>query len=363
MTMDDKPKKPVSFSVGERRIGGSAAPFVVAEISGNHAGDIGRAFDLIEAAAAAGADAVKFQTYEADTLTINSSEPAFVVQTPLWQDQTLFDLYTKAQTPFAWHQRLFQKAADAGIMAFSAPFDPTAVDLLQSLDCPLYKIASCELVDLPLIARVAATGKPVIMSTGMATFDEIDEALTVATSAGAQDIALLHCVSGYPSVAADANLATLHELKRRFGVMVGLSDHSPGTTMAVAAVALGATIVEKHLCLERGDGSVDSDFSLEPIEFARLVHDCRDAHAALGAVADGPVAAEADSIRFRRSLFVVVDIAAGERITDRNVRSIRPAGGLHTRYYGDILGRTAVQDVKAGTPFAWDMIEKEGSGS
>ncbi len=363
MTMGDQPKRPLSFTVGKRRIGGPAAPFVVAEISGNHAGDIGRAFDLIDAAAAAGADAVKFQTYEADTLTINSKEPAFTVQTPLWRDQTLYDLYIKAQTPFVWHERLFQRAADAGILAFSAPFDPTAVDLLQSLDCPLYKIASCELVDLPLIMRVAATGKPMIMSTGMATFDEIDEALMAARSAGARDIALLHCVSGYPSSAADANLATLAELKHRFGTLVGLSDHSPGTTTAVAAVALGACIVEKHLCLERGDGSVDSDFSLEPDEFARLVGDCRNAHAALGTVANGPVAAEADSLRFRRSLFVVADIAPGDRITERNVRSIRPAGGLHTRYYADILGRTAVQTVKAGTPFAWDMIEKEGSGS
>lgn len=358
--MGQQQTKSTQFTVANRMVGAGCAPFVVAEISGNHAGDIHRAFELIDAAAAAGADAVKFQTYEADTITIDRKDQSFVVETSLWRNRSLYDLYKEAQTPFAWHERLFSHAQGAGIMAFSAPFDLTAVDLLQSLDCPLYKIASCELVDIPLIQQVAATGKPMIMSTGMASFDEIEEAVSAARSAGASDLALLHCVSGYPSEAKDANLVTLKELQQRFEVPVGLSDHSPGTTMAIAAVALGATIIEKHLCLSRADGSVDSDFSLEPEEFAALVKNCSEAYRALGKVADGPVGVEADSLRFRRSLFVVEDVAEGECFSAKNVRSIRPAGGLHTRYYAKILDLPAKRTIKAGTPFAWDMVDSEG---
>ena len=333
----------------DRQIGEGAAPFIVAEISGNHGGEIERAFSLIDAAADVGVDAVKFQTYEAHTLTVNSTDAAFIVKTPLWQNRSLFDLYSEAQTPFDWHERLFAHAKKKGILAFSAPFDLSAVDLLETLDCPLYKIASCELVDIPLIRRVAATGKPMIMSTGMATFAEIEEAVAAARDAGASNLALLHCVSGYPSTAADANLATIKAIADRFNCPVGLSDHSPGTLLPVAAVALGACIIEKHLCLERGDGSVDADFSLEPEEFARLVQDCREAYQALGGVADGPTMAEEDSLRFRRSLYVVEDMAAGERFTAQNLRSIRPAGGLHTRHHEEILGKIAVRDIKSGT--------------
>lgn len=348
-----------SFEVSDHTIGVNAPPFVVAEISGNHGGDIGKAFALIEAAAATGADAVKFQTYEPQTITIRSDKPEFVVQTDLWKGQNLYDLYEKAQTPFAWHERLFAKAADAGITAFSAPFDQSAVDLLQSLNCPLYKIASCELVDLPLIEKVAATGKPMIMSTGMASFDEVEEAITCAREAGAQELAVLHCISGYPSTPSDANLATMIGLRDRFECIVGLSDHSPNSTIAVAAVALGAKIVEKHICLERGDGSVDSDFSLNPAEFQKLVQDCKDAHTALGREVDGAAAAEQDSLRFRRSLFVVADVAAGETFTSDNVRSIRPASGLHTRHYRALLGQKAACNIAAGTPLAWDMVDKD----
>ena len=348
------------FTLEGRQIGGGAVPFVVAEISGNHGGDITRAFSLIDAATDAGADAVKFQTYEAHTLTVDSNAEAFIVKTPLWQDRSLFELYQEAQTPFRWHERLFDHARSRGILAFSAPFDLTAVDLLEGLDCPLYKIASCELVDFPLIRRVAATGKPVIMSTGMATFTEIEEAVAAARSAGASNLALLHCVSGYPSTAADANLATIKAIADQFDCPVGLSDHSPGTLLPVAAVVLGASIIEKHLCLKRGDGSVDADFSLEPEEFAQLVRDCRDAHIALGAPADGPTDVEADSLRFRRSLYVVEDITAGQCFTAQNVRSIRPSGGLHTRHYDEVLGKIATQDIKSGTPLAWDMLDREG---
>lgn len=358
--MSQQPENSMGFSIGSRTIGAGAPPFIVAEISGNHGGRIEKAFELIDAAATAGASAVKFQTYEADTLTINSREKAFVVDTPLWRGRALYDLYREAQTPFSWHADLFAKATDAGILAFSAPFDLTAVDLLEGLGCPLYKIASCELVDIGLIKAVARTGKPMVLSTGMAAFDEIEEALAAARAAGAHDIALLHCISGYPSTAGDANLITLAALAERFGTVIGLSDHSPGVTLPVAAVALGADIIEKHLCLERGDGAVDSDFSLEPEEFATLVVACRDAHAALGQVVDGPVDAEADSLRFRRSLFVVADISAGERFTSRHVRSIRPAGGLHTRHLDAVVGAVATRDVRAGTPLAWDMLDNQG---
>lgn len=360
--MPEKGFQSQAFSVAGRAIGPGHSPFIVAEISGNHGGDIERAYDLIAAAAASGADAVKFQTYEAGTITIKNDAPAFVVENELWRGRSLYDLYREAQTPFHWHERLFQKAADAGITAFSAPFDPTAVDLLESLDCPLYKIASCELVDIPLIEKVASTGKPVIMSTGMATFAEMEEAVVAARACGASDVALLHCVSGYPSSSADANLATLSELGSRFDVPVGLSDHSPGTLVPTAAVALGACIVEKHLCLQRGDGTVDSDFSLTPDEFSELVQACRETHSAIGAPIDGAIAAETDSLRFRRSLYVVEDVAAGDAFTERNVRSIRPSGGLHTRHLNEILGSRAAENIKVGTPLAWDMVDRrEGS--
>ncbi len=358
--MQQAMKSKREFMLTDRQVGGNAAPFVVAEISGNHGGDIERAFALIDAAADAGADAVKFQTYEARTLTVDSNDDAFIVKTPLWQDRSLFELYSEAQTPFDWHERLFEHARARNIMAFSAPFDLTAVDLLERLDCPLYKIASCELVDIPLIRRVAATGKPMIMSSGMATFDEIEEAVMAVRSAGAEDLALLHCVSGYPSTAADANLATIQAIAARFECPVGLSDHSPGTLLPVAAIALGASIIEKHLCLARGDGSVDADFSLEPEEFADLVRACRDAHSAMGKVADGPSDVEKDSLRFRRSLYVVEDMASGEPFTPENTRSIRPTGGLHTRHLDDVLGKTARVDIKSGTPLAWEMVDREG---
>ncbi len=349
-----------SFEVVDHTIGADAPPFMVAEISGNHGGDIGKAFALIEAAAGAGADAVKFQTYEPQTITIKSNKPAFVVETELWKGQSLYDLYDRAQTPFDWHERLFAKAAEVGITAFSAPFDTSAVELLELLGCPLYKIASCELVDLPLIEKVSATGKPVIMSTGMATFKEIEEAIATAKSAGARDLAILHCISGYPSAASDANLASIPALQNQFQCIVGLSDHSPGSTISTAAVALGAKIIEKHICLERRDGSVDSDFSLEPEEFKTLVQNCRDAHAAIGTVVDGATTAERDSLRFRRSLFVVSDVREGEPFTAENLRSIRPSGGLHTRHLNELIGRKATRDIVAGTPLAWEMVDKNG---
>jgi N-acetylneuraminate synthase len=337
-------------------VGGSTRPFIIAEISGNHGGSLERAFELIHAAKAAGADAVKFQTYEPQTLTIRSNKQSFVVETDLWQGRTLFDLYSQAQTPFAWHAHLFSEAQKAGITAFSAPFDPSAVALLEGLDCPFYKIASCELVDIPLIKRVAETGKPMIMSTGMASMADVEEAVEAATTSGCRDLALLHCVSGYPTPVSQANLARMAVLQKEFGGIVGLSDHSIGTTVPVAAVAMGAAIIEKHICLAHDDGAVDSEFSLTPNEFKDMVQACHDAHAATRACTDVSPG-EADSLRFRRSLYVVEPIEKGDVFTVQNVRSIRPAGGLHCRHYDDIIGQHAADDVSAGTALAWGHVE------
>lgn len=356
---DGQLPRPADFKLRDQVIGTGLSPFVIAEISGNHGGKIENAYALIAAAKRAGASAVKFQTYEADTITINSDKPDFVVDTALWRGRTLYDLYCEAQTPFAWHEDLFKCAASEGIIAFSAPFDHTAVDLLERLNCPLYKIASCELVDIPLIKRVAQTGKPIIMSSGMASFDEIAEALTAARSFGERDIVLLHCVSGYPTDVADANLASIIKLREKFGVHVGLSDHSKGTIVAACATALGASVIEKHICLSRVDGTVDSDFSLTPDEFKELVKSCQTAHSTFGKPVDGALTAEADSLRFRRSLYVVADMKTGEQFTPENMRSIRPSAGIHTRYYEGVLGKTATIDIAAGTALDWDMIDAQ----
>ncbi len=351
----------LQFDINDRTIGEGFSPYIIAEISGNHMGNIDTAFALIEAAKNAGADAVKFQTYEAHTITLDSDAPSFVVQEDLWKGERLYDLYKKAQTPFAWHKALFQKAKDVGITAFSAPFDHTAVDLLESLDTPAYKIASCELVDIPLLKRVAKTGKPVILSSGMATEAEINEALSTLRENGASEIALLHCISGYPTPFSDANIKTIAKLRDKYDVPIGISDHTLGLTVPIAATALGVTIIEKHICLDRASGAVDAAFSLEPDELAALVSHCRDAYAALGSALLKPVASEADSLRFRRSLYFTKDIAAGERITSGTVRSLRPAGGLHTRHLDEIVGRTAKSEIKAGTPVAWNLLSQETS--
>lgn len=360
MNQNTQHKDVGSFHVEGRTVGASSPPFIIAEMSGNHGGDIEQAFALIRAAKQAGADAVKFQTYEASTITINHASDAFVVQTALWQGRTLYDLYSEAQTPFSWHADLFACAREEGILAFSAPFDHTAVDLLESLSCPLYKVASCEIVDIPLIRRIAQTGKPMIMSTGMASYTEIAEALEAARGAGAEHIAILHCVSGYPTALSDANLSSITKLKEMFDVQVGLSDHSKGTVAATCATAMGATIIEKHLCSARADGAVDSDFSLEPDEFADLVGACKAAHSVLGHPVDGASSAEADSLRFRRSLYVVSDMKSGDIFSKENVRSIRPAGGLHTRYYDDVLGRVTTCDIQAGTALDWQLVDGGG---
>jgi N-acetylneuraminate synthase len=345
-----------AFRIEGRSVGGSAPPYMVAEMSGNHNGEIARAFALIDAAKAAGADAVKLQTYTADTITIDSDRPEFLITDGLWRNRRLYELYQEAHTPWEWHEPLFAHARKVGITIFSTPFDHTAVDLLERLGAPAYKIASFELPDLPLIERVAQTGKPVIMSTGLASLEEIEEAVAAARAAGCRNLVLLHCVSSYPAPAAESNLRRIPELSRRFGVAAGLSDHTMGISVPVAAVALGAAMVEKHFTLARADGGVDSTFSLERDELAALVPAMRDAHAALGDGTFVRATTEVGNLRFRRSLFAVADIAAGEPLTRANVRSIRPGNGLAPKHLKDVLGRAATRPVARGEPLSWDMV-------
>src|SRR6201996_6826695 len=315
-------------AIAGRAIGPDQPPYVIAEMSGNHNGDIERAFRLIDAAADAGADAVKLQTYTADTITIDHDGPGFLIQGGLWHGRRLHELYQEAHTPWDWHPRLFEHAREIGVTAFSSPFDPTAIAFLESLDAPAYKVASFEIVDTPLIAAMARTGKPLIISTGLASPDDIAEAVAAARDAGDEELILLHCTSGYPTPASQMHLRTMMDLGAAHGTLVGLSDHTMGTAVSVAAVALGACVIEKHFCLARADGGPDAAFSLEPNELARLVSDCRAAWEALGGVHYEEVEAEAASRDHRRSLYVVADVRAGEPLTLDNIRSIRPGFGL-----------------------------------
>ena len=344
------------FAIAGRPVGGAAPPFVIAELSGNHNGDIDRARRLIDAAAEAGADAVKLQTYTPDTITLDHDGPGFRLESGLWAGRTLHELYAEAHTPYAWHAPLFAHARAQGLVIFSSVFDETAVDLLQGLDAPAYKIASFEAVDLPLIARAAATGKPLIISTGMASPVEIAAALAAARSHGTGGVALLHCVSAYPARFSDAKLATIPRLAADFGCVAGLSDHTPGTVAAVVAVALGAAVIEKHVTLDRADGGPDSSFSLEPGELAQLVRDCRDAHATLGEAGYARGMEESANRTYRRSLYVVADVARGACLGPEHIRSIRPGFGLPPSELDAVLGRPATRALKRGEPLAWDMV-------
>lgn len=345
-----------SFAIAGRPIGTEHPPFVIAELSGNHNGDIERALALIDAAAEAGADAVKLQTYTADTITIDHDGPGFRLEGGLWHGRTLYDLYSEAFTPFEWHEALFARARERGLICFSSPFDETAVELLEKLDAPAFKIASFEAVDLPLIARAARSGKPLIISTGMTSPEEIGRAVDAARNAGAGGVALLHCVSAYPAAFAEANLAMIPRLAADYGCVVGLSDHTPGTAAAVAAIALGARVIEKHFTLARTDGGPDAAFSLEPAELKALTHDCRAAFDALGVAAYKRSETEAHNRQFRRSLYVVRDVPQGAVLTAADVRSIRPGYGLDPARLPEVLGRTAARALKRGEPFAMDMI-------
>jgi N-acetylneuraminate synthase len=355
------------ITIGGRRVGAGQAVYVVAEMSANHGGSYERALRLVEVAKEVGADAVKLQTYTADTLTLDSDAEAFRVGGgTLWDGRTLHDLYREAHTPWEWQPRLKVRADQIGIDLFSSPFDATAVEFLERMAVPAHKIASFEIVDLDLIRRVARTGKPVILSTGMASHAEIEEAVRVAREAGAGGVALLKCTSAYPAPPEEMNLRAIPALAEEFDVPVGLSDHTLGTAVPVAAVALGACIVEKHLTLSRADGGPDSAFSLEPGEFRTMVEGIRTAEQALGSARHGIGAAEARSRSFRRSLFVVRDVRRGEVFTADNVRSIRPAGGLPPREIGHVLGRHASRDLARGTPMSADMVadsDGESSGS
>jgi N-acetylneuraminate synthase len=340
-----------------RRIADDAPPYLIAELSANHNGDIERAFALMAMARAAGADAVKLQTYTADTITLDCDRPDFQIAAGPWAGRRLHDLYREAHTPWEWHPALFAKGRELGITVFSTPFDPTAVRLLEDVNAPAYKIASFEVIDLPLIECVARTGKPMVISTGMADLGEIGEAVEAARRAGAREIALLHCVSAYPAPPEDANLRTIAHLGEAFDVVPGLSDHTLGTAVAIAAVALGARVIEKHVTLRRADGGPDSAFSLEPEELEALVSGCRAAHAALGRISYDRQASEKGNLMFRRSLYAVEDIRAGEAITGGNVRSIRPGHGLPPKHLPSVLGRTARTDIPRGTALDWALLD------
>jgi N-acetylneuraminate synthase len=311
---------------------------------------------MIDAAAATGCDAIKIQTYTADTITMDVDRPEFRIHGGLWDGRSLYDLYQEAQTPYEWHPALFARARDLGVTLFSSPFDETAVDLLDGLGAPAYKIASFEAIDLPLIRHAAAKGKPLIISTGMANLAEITAAKAAALEAGAAGVVLLHCVSSYPAALEDANVRTVSDMAERFGCPIGLSDHTPGAAASVAAVALGASVVEKHFTLARADGGPDAAFSLEPGEFAALVADCKAAWRALGRAHYDLLGSERGNLAFRRSLYVAADVAAGEILSRQNVRSIRPGLGLAPAELDRVLGRPAARDLKRGEPLAWDMV-------
>jgi len=346
------------IQIAHRSIGADAPPFIIAEMSGNHNQSLERALQIVEAAAKAGAHALKIQTYTPDTMTIDLDEREFHISDSksLWSGTSLYKLYGEAYTPWEWHKPIFDRARELGIIAFSTPFDDTAVDFLESLDVPCYKIASFENTDLPLIRRVAATGKPLIISTGMATVAELDETVRAARGAGCKDLVLLKCTSTYPATAANTNILTIPHLRELFGCEVGLSDHTMGVGVSVASVALGATVIEKHFTLDRADGGVDSTFSMEPAEMAQLVAETERAWQALGHVSYGPTDDEKKSVQFRRSLYVVQDLKAGDVLTKDNVRAIRPGLGLPTKYLVHVLGKTVKQDVKRGTALGWGLL-------
>ena len=347
------------LNIAHRSIGTGYAPFVIAEMSGNHNQSLDRALAIVDAAAKAGAHALKLQTYTPDTMTIDVKDGEFFISDPasLWAGQTIYDLYRQAHTPWDWHKPIFDRARDLGMLAFSSPFDETAVDFLETLDVPCYKIASFEAVDLPLIRRVARTGKPMIISTGMATVAELHEAVTAAREAGCRALTLLKCTSTYPATPVHSNLVTIPHLRALFDCEVGLSDHTMGIGAAVAAVALGASVIEKHFTLDRADGGVDSSFSLEPQEFAALVTETERAWQALGTISYGPTAAETRAVTRRRSVYAVRDIAEGEMLTRDNIRCIRPGHGLKPKHYEDVLGKRAKTALSRGTPLTFDVID------
>ena len=345
------------ISIDGRKIGTDYAPYIIAEMSANHNGSIENAFKIIEQAKRCGADAVKLQTYTADTITLNSRAPEFMIRGTLWDGQALHELYQKAHMPWDWHKPLFDFAREQGITIFSSPFDFSAVDLLESLNAPAYKIASFEMVDLPLIRYVAQTGKPMIISTGMADADEIAEAVETAKSAGCRELVVLHCVSGYPAPAADYNLHTLPDMAARFGTLVGLSDHTLDNTTAVASVVLGACVIEKHFTLDRNGGGADDSFSLEPDGLQALCRDSKTAWQALGRVHYGLKSSEQGNVQFRRSLYFVKDLQKGDTIDETCIRSVRPGFGIAPKHFDELIGKRLTRNVQANTKTDWADFE------
>ncbi|BAY60648.1 N-acetylneuraminic acid synthase domain-containing protein [Calothrix brevissima NIES-22] len=346
------------INIADKKIGADSLPFVVAELSGNHNQSLELALEIVDAAAKAGAHALKLQTYTADTMTLDIKDGDFYIDNPnsLWHGQSLYQLYQQAYTPWEWHKPIFERCKQRGIICFSTPFDITAVDFLESLEVPCYKIASFENTDLPLIRKVASTGKPMIISTGMATISELDETVQTAREAGCKDLILLKCTSTYPATPKDSNLLTIPHLRDLFNVQVGLSDHTMGIGVAVASVALGATFIEKHFTLRRADGGVDSAFSMEPEEMHQLVVETEKAWQSLGKINYGPTQAEKASLNFRRSLYVATDMKAGDIFTPHNLKAVRPGFGLPPKYYDFLLGKRIKQDIKKGTPVRWDWL-------
>ncbi|WP_340639923.1 pseudaminic acid synthase [Bacillus atrophaeus] len=346
------------INIDGRSIGPHHPPFIIAEMSGNHNQSLERAFKIIEAAAKAGAHALKIQTYTADTMTLNMNTKDFTIEdnNSLWSGSTLYTLYQQAYTPWEWHKPIFDKCRELGMIPLSTPFDESAVDFLEDLGVPIYKIASFENTDIPLIKKVAATGKPIIISTGMATVAEIDETIRAAKEAGCKELILLKCTSTYPASPENTNISTIPHMIELFNCQVGLSDHTMGTGVAVASVALGATVIEKHFTLSRADGGVDSAFSLEPHELKELVIETERAWQALGQITYGPTDKEKASLKFRRSIYVKKDIKAGEIFTKENIKVVRPGYGLEPKYFDLIIGRTAKKHISAGTPLGWDYI-------
>jgi pseudaminic acid synthase len=346
------------FKIQDRQIGLQVRPYLIAEMSGNHNQSLERALEIVDAAAAVGADAIKLQTYKAETMTLNVRSPGFVIndEKSLWNGRQLYELYEEAHTPWEWHAPIMQRATAHGLHCFSTPFDDTAVDFLESLNVPAYKIASFENTDLPLIRKVASTGKPMIISTGMANIAEIDEAVQTAKQGGCRDIIILKCTSTYPATPENTNIRTIANMRETFGCEVGLSDHTMGCGVAVAAVAMGAVVIEKHFTLRRADGGVDSAFSLEPEEFRLLRTESERAWQSLGRITYGGTKAEDNSRIFRRSLYIARDVKAGELLDGSNLRIVRPGFGLPPKYYDSVFGRCVNQDTPAGTPLSWNII-------
>jgi pseudaminic acid synthase len=345
------------FEIAGRKVGRSAPPFIIAEMSGNHNQSLERALGIVDAVADSGAHALKIQTYTPDTMTLDLEEGDFYIadENSLWKGTSLYKLYAQAYTPWEWHKPIFEHARRRGLIPFSTPFDATAVDLLETLDAPCYKIASFENIDLPLIRRVAATGKPMIVSTGMASLAELDELVRAARAGGCRNLVLLKCTSTYPATPENTNILTIPHMRAMFGCEVGLSDHTMGIGVSVASVALGATVIEKHFTLRRADGGVDSAFSMEPDEMQALVRESARAWQALGGVSYGPTAAEQKSLKFRRTLYITRDLQPGDVLTSENLRAIRPGGGLAPKYIDVFMGRRVNAAVKRGTPLSWDL--------